>query len=66
MSGVKTWSSLLEYDISAFHPPMLKLTLTGLSKLNLTIPNKRLPFQPQHLLELYKSLDFSSAEDSTF
>ena len=65
MSGVKTWSSLLEYNNDAFQSPMLKLTLTGLSKLNLSVPNRRLPFQPQHLLDIYESLDLTLTEDST-
>ena len=59
MSGVKTWSSLPEYNNGAYESPMLKLTLTGLSKLNLSILNRRLPFQPQHLLDIYESLDFT-------
>ena len=65
MSGVKTWSSLPEYNNDAFQSPMLKIILTGLSKLNLSVPNRRLPFQPQHLLDIYESLDFTLTEDLT-
>lgn len=63
ISGVKTWCNLLDYNTDAFHSPLLKLTLTGLSKMNLSVPNKRLPFQPNHLLEIYKSLDHKSPKD---
>ena len=57
------WSSLQEYNNHAFQSPMLKLTLTGLSKLYVSVLNRRLSFQPQHLMDIYESLDFILAED---
>lgn len=61
---MKTWATLLEYDTDAFHSPTFKLTLTGLSKLNLSVPNRRLPFQPEHLVAINKTLKLDEIQDS--
>ena len=54
LSGVKTWANILDDDTEAFNSPTFKLTITGLSKLNLSVPNRRPPFFPEHLMSIYK------------
>ena len=63
LSGVKTWANILDYDTEAFNSPAFKLTVTGLSKLNLSVPNRRLPFFPEHLMSIYKLLNLTEVKD---
>ena len=63
LSGIKTWANILNYDIEAFSSPGFKLTVNGLSKLNLSVPNKRMPFQPNHLLSFYRCLNLNEVKD---
>ena len=63
LSGVKTWAIILNFDLQEFSSPSLRLTLSGMDKLNTNIPNAKLPFEPSHLYQMYEALDMRNVED---
>ena len=66
LSGIKTWTVLLKFDVEEFYSPTLKMTLLGVEKLNTYIPKIRLPLEPAHLYSIYKVLDLSSIQNTVF
>ncbi|XP_063430649.1 uncharacterized protein LOC134712741 isoform X1 [Mytilus trossulus] len=64
LSGVKTWAILLNFDTEEFNSPSLRLTLSGIDKLNTNIPNIKLPFEPYHLNRMFEVLDMTSVQDA--
>ena len=66
LSGIKTWTVLLKFDVEEFYSPALKMTLSGVEKLNTYIPKIRLPLEPAHLYSIYKVLDLSSIQNTVF
>ena len=50
-----------------FSSPSLRLTLSGMNKLNTNIPTAKLPFEPSHLpshlYQIYEALDMKNVED---
>jgi hypothetical protein len=63
LSGVKTWSILLDADVSAFVSTSLRMTLSGITKLSSHIPRGRLPLEPHHLEHMCSYLDLTSPLD---
>lgn len=63
ISGIKTWSIILQYETKEFYSTALKLTLNGLDKLNINVPNVKLPILPSHLLAIFRNIDLSIALD---
>ena len=66
LSGIKTWTVLLKFDVEEFYSPTLKMTLSGVEKLNTYIPKIRLPLEPAQLYSIYKVLDLSSIQNTVF
>ncbi|CAG2201509.1 unnamed protein product [Mytilus edulis] len=64
LSGVKTWAVLLNFDTEEFNSPSLRLTLSGIDKLNANVPNIKLPFEPYHLNCMFEVLDMTSVQDA--
>ncbi|CAG2216299.1 unnamed protein product [Mytilus edulis] len=64
LSGVKTWAILLNFDTEEFNSPSLRLTLSGIDKLNANVPNIKLPFEPYHLNCMFEVLDMTSVQDA--
>ena len=66
-TGNKTQRNvLLKFDVEEFYSPTLKMTLSGVEKLNIYIPKIRLPLEPAHLYSIYKVLDLSSIQNTVF
>lgn len=57
---------LLKFDVEVFYWPTLKMTSTGVEKLNTYIPKIRIPLEPAHLYSIYKVLDLSSITNTVF
>jgi len=64
ISGIKTWATLFKHNVDNFYSPSVKLTLTGLDKLNIRIPNQRLPLLVSHLFQLYECINQENLSDS--
>ncbi|VDI01313.1 Hypothetical predicted protein [Mytilus galloprovincialis] len=64
LSGVKTWAILLNFDTEEFNSPSLRLTLSGIDKLNTNVPNTKLPFEPYHLNRMFEIIDMTSVQDA--
>lgn len=52
LSGVKTWSHILNFNIEAFSYSELKLTLRGLNNYNKHVPRSKLPLLPVCLMKI--------------
>lgn len=52
LSGVKTWSHILNFNIEAFSYSELKLTLRGLNNYNKHVPRSKLPLLPFCLMKI--------------
>ena len=63
LSGVKTWSNLLDYPTECFQGSALKLTLQGLSKVMSHIPASKFPLTPDLLRQMIQHLDRSNPVD---
>lgn len=57
LSGLKTWSQLLDLPTTSFLSTDFKLTLRGLSHRNQHTPISKLPLLPNHLLNIVSLLD---------
>ena len=64
ISGIKAWATLFKHNVDNFYSPSVKLTLTGLDKLNIRISNQRLPLLVLHLFQLYECIDQENLSDS--
>lgn len=64
ISGIKAWTTLFKHNVDNFYSPSMKLTLTGLDKLNIRISNQRLPLLVLHLFQLYECIDQENLSDS--
>lgn len=59
VSGIKTIMEILDYPITVFSSPSLKLTLRGVSRLKQHKPKKASPITPNILLHMYSKLDLT-------
>ena len=66
LSGINTWTVLVQFDVEETYSPTLNMTLLGVEKLNTNIPKIRLPLEPVHLYIIYKVLDLSSIQNTVF
>ena len=64
ISGIKAWTTLFKHNVDNFYSPSVKLTLTGLDKLNIRISNQRLPLLVLHLFQWYECIDQENLSDS--
>jgi hypothetical protein len=49
-------ATLPKYNVDDFYSPVVKLSLTGLDKLNTGIPNIRLPILVSHVLQMHECI----------
>lgn len=63
ISGIKTWATLLKFAVEDFYSPSVKLTLTGLDKLNTRIPNKKFPILIEHLKAIHSVINLNETND---
>lgn len=63
ISGVKTWATLFKFNVDEFYSPPIKLTLTGLDKLNTRIPKQKLPLQISDLNKIYSCINQNDVQD---
>lgn len=54
---------MLCFHVPDFHNPALKLTINGVEKSSMHIPNQRMPLLPSHLKTFYTSLDQTKESD---
>lgn len=66
LSGINTWTVLVQFDVEETYSPTLNMALLGVEKLNTNIPKIRLPLEPVHLYIIYKVLDLSSFQNTVF
>ena len=66
ISGVKSWMVILGFDATEFYSPSLRLTLTGIEKVNVHIPNRKLPITPEILRGILSVLDLQLVDDVVF
>lgn len=64
LSGLKTWSQLLNIGIDAFTSTDFKLTLRGLSHKNQHVQVSKLPLLPEHLINIVRLLDIFDYVDA--
>ena len=63
ISGIKTWAIVFKHNVDNLYSPSVKLTLNGLDKHNIRIPNQRLPLLVLHLFQLYECIDQENLSD---
>ena len=64
LSGVKTCSHILNFNIEAFSSSELKLTLRGPNNCNKHVPRSKLPLLPVHLMKIVQLLDIYDLLDA--
>lgn len=57
LSGLKTWSQILNFNVQAFSSSELRLTLRGLHNCNNHVPRSKLPLLPFDLMRIVQLLD---------